>query len=498
MSLIIVLCIITLCLLYWWVRKRYEYWAKNGIPHIRPKFPFGTNNFNVHPGLRNAQVYREMKGSGPFCGLFNFFSPIILALDIDFIKAILVKDFQHFSDRGTFYNIKDDPLSATLFNIEGHHWKNLRSQLTPTFTSGKMKYMFPTVVKVGHEFYNVLSQQIDTNSEVEIKDLLARFTTDVIGNCAFGLECNSLKDPEAKFRQMGMKFFNKPRNSRIMQFVLFAYRDVGRKLGFKLVPDDVSAFFMSAVRDTVEYRVKNKVQRNDFMDLLIKLRNEQKSSDLKDLEMEGLSMNELAAQAWVFFLAGFETSSTAMSFALYELAQNQEIQEKARKSVTNALANHDNNFTYEAMQEMEYLEQCINESLRKYPPGSNLLRIVTKAYKVPGMNFSLPKGLLVMVPIYGLHHDEDFYPNPEVYDPERFSPEEVRKRNPYTFMPFGEGPRNCIGMRFGMMQAKVGLATLLKNFSFKLSKKTAVPLVIDPKSIVISALDSMYFDVQKL
>lgn len=320
----------------------------------------------------------------------------------------------------------------------------------------------------------------------------------MIGSCAFGIECNSLKDPDAKFRQMGMKFFDKPRNSRIMQFLLFANRDVGRQLGFKIIQDDVSEFFMTAVRDTVNYRTKNNVQRNDFMDLLIKLRNEEKSDDLKDLEMEGLSMNELAAQAWVFFLAGFETSSTAMSFALYELSQNQEVQDKARDSVTTALANHDGKFTYEAMQEMEYLEQCINESLRKYPPGTNLLRIVTKPYKVTGMNFSLPKGMMVMVPIYGIHHDEDFYPNPEVYDPERFSPEEVQKRNPYTFMPFGEGPRNCIGMRFGMMQAKVGLVTLLKNFRFKLNKKTPVPLVFDSKSIVLSSLDPMYFDVQKL
>lgn len=215
MSLIIVLCVTTLCLFYWWVTKRYEYWTRHNIPYMVAKFPFGTNNFDVHPGLRNAKVYREKKGTGLFCGLFNFLTPIILAIDIDFIKTILVKDFQYFSDRGTFYNIKDDPLSATLFNIEGHHWKNLRSKLTPTFTSKNMKFMFPTIVKVGHEFYNTLSEKIDASNEIEIKDLLARFTTDVIGSCAFGIDCNSLKDPDAKFRQMGMKFFDKPRNSAI-------------------------------------------------------------------------------------------------------------------------------------------------------------------------------------------------------------------------------------------------------------------------------------------
>lgn len=136
--------------------------------------------------------------------------------------------------------------------------------------------------------------------------------------------------------------------------------------------------------------------------------------------------------------------------------------------------------------------------MRKYPPATNLLRIVTKPYKVPDTNIKLPNGLMVLVPIYALHNDPEFYPNPEIYNPDRFTPEETQKRNPFTFMPFGEGPRVCIGLRFGMMQAKVGLATLLNNFTFELSPRTTVPLEFDPKSLVLCAKDPMYFKVKRI
>lgn len=104
----------------------------------------------------------------------------------------------------------------------------------------------------------------------------------------------------------------------------------------------------------------------------------------------------------------------------------------------------------------------------------------------------------MIVPVYALHHDAEYYPDPEKYNPDRFTPEEVAKRNPYCFLPFGEGPRICIGMRFGMMQARVGLAYLLRDFSFTLSSKTPVPLKISPRSPVLTSEGGLWLKVQKL
>lgn len=112
--------------------------------------------------------------------------------------------------------------------------------------------------------------------------------------------------------------------------------------------------------------------------------------------------------------------------------------------------------------------------------------MASKAYQIPNTNTTLEKGSLMMIPVYAIHHDAEWYPEPEVFDPNRFLPDEVQKRHHMSFLPFGEGPRNCIGLRFGMMQARVGLITLLKNFEITTCSKSIVPLVFSNKSLVLS------------
>lgn len=136
------------------------------------------------------------------------------------------------------------------------------------------------------------------------------------------------------------------------------FRDLARKMGLRLFRKDVSEFFMGVVRDTIEYRERNKVNRNDFMDLLIKLKNAEPLEEGSD-NLGPLTFNEIAAQAFLFFLAGFETSSTTLSYCMYELARNPDIQDKARKSVSEVLKQH-GSMSYEAVQDMKYLECCIN------------------------------------------------------------------------------------------------------------------------------------------
>ena len=204
-----------------------------------------------------------------------------------------------------YYNVKDDPLSGHLLNIEGDYWKKLREKITPTFTSGKIRQMVPTIVDVGSKLEAFMMRTIEVNPEQEIKDILARFTTDIIGSCAFGIECNSLEDKTAKFLEMGLKVFQQPRNSFIKQLLAVTYPDLARKWGIKIVRDDVSEFFLNIVKDVVEYREKNNVKRNDFMDLLLQLKNNGELVDEtnKSNKLGKLTLEEIAAQVFVFFLA---------------------------------------------------------------------------------------------------------------------------------------------------------------------------------------------------
>ncbi|XP_058449379.1 uncharacterized protein LOC131429329 [Malaya genurostris] len=495
----IYLLITVISLAIWYVRKKFSYWESRDVPFIKPRFPFGNLQAigrRVHSSQLMTRFYREMKGKHPFGGIFFFTNPVALALDLEFVKNVLVRDFQYFHDRGMYYNEKDDPISGHLFNIEGTKWTNLRKKLIPTFSSGKMKMMCPTIVTVAERFRDCVEKSIGMHSEVEMKDLLARFTTDVIGTCAFGIDCNSLNDPDAEFRKMGKKVFELP-SGRILKFFFMAtFKELAKKVHIKGTEDDVSAFFFKVVQETIEYREKNNVQRNDFMNLLIQLK-QKGELDESGENVGTLSLNEVVAQAFVFFLGGFETSSTTMSYCLYELSLNEDIQDKARQCVKDAVAKH-GGLNYDAVMDMDYIEQCINESLRKYPPGANLIRSVTKDYLVPDTDTIFKKGMSVMIPVYAIHHDAEYYPDPERYDPERFSIDESAKRKPFTFMPFGEGPRICIAARFGLLETKIGLATLLLNFSFSRCSKSVVPLVISPKHAVLTPAGGLWLKVDKL
>lgn len=354
---------------YLWVKRQYSYWSSRQIPEVEPTFPSGSIRMfgkREHLSLRLANVYAEQKKRGPIIGMYFFVRPALLLTDLNLIRNVLIKDFQYFQDRGVFYNEKVDPLSAHLFNLEPSKWKVLRSKLTPTFTSGKMKFMFPTIVAVAEQFRLVLNDMIKSGEEVEIRDVLGRFTTDVIGTCAFGIECNSLKDPNAKFRVMGKKVFDEPKLSGVQRSFVSMCSGLAKILGVRLHHKDVTEFFLNIVRETIDYREKNQVRRNDFMDLLIQLKNDGylkgEKGENGEKEVGRLTFNEIAAQAFVFFLAGFETSSTTLTYALYELAlaHNESIQNQARDEINTVLAKHDGQLTYEALTEMTYCEQIIN------------------------------------------------------------------------------------------------------------------------------------------
>lgn len=182
-----------------------------------------------------------------------------------------------------------------------------------------------------------------------------------------------------------------------------------------------------------------------------------------------LTVEEVMAQVFVFFIGGFETSAAATSFALFELAKNPDIQRKLQKHIDDTLAKHNNKWTYDCIQDMTYLEQVFEESLRMYPSVPFLLRKAARDYKIPGTDIIIEEGTAVNVNTLGLHRDAKHYPNPMKFDPDRFTPEAKEARVPFTYLPFGDGPRNCIGMRYGQLQSKIGLASVLSKFNLELA-----------------------------
>lgn len=217
-----------------------------------------------------------------------------------------------------------------------------------------MKLMFDVVKDIGEQFVSAMYENMKIqNSLVEVRDLCARFTTDVIGNVAFGLECNSLTEPNAEFRIKGDKAFYTI--SPLMDILASAYPTFFHKLGYKAFTTELIDFYSDIVRKTVKYREEHNIKRNDFLGMLIELKNNKEDSE-EDFYLE---MEDIIAQAFVFFIGGFETSSSTMSFTLYELARNADIQEKARLNIQTVLEKHDGVLNYKSLNEMFYIKQVV-------------------------------------------------------------------------------------------------------------------------------------------
>lgn len=181
-----------------------------------------------------------------------------------------------------------------------------------------------------------------------------------------------------------------------------------------------------------------------------------------------MTLPELTAQAFTLYAAGFETTSSTMSFCIFELAKNQNVLARVQKEIDSILNRYDGELNYEAYQEMTYLENCINETLRKYPALPLLQRVAIKKYKIPNSDLVIEPGMLVICPIQGIQSDPDYHPKPMEFNPERFTQLEYAEALKTAYYPFGDGPRNCIGLRLGKLIAKVGLATILAKYNFEL------------------------------
>lgn len=273
----IVFIILSILILYIYSKHRFGLWRRKGIYSPVASFPFGNLNESltgqVQMGIDIQNLYEETKHR-PFVGMFMSLKPAMMINDLDLLKAIFVKDFSNFRDRGSTVDPEIDPLSFHLLNMEGNEWRDMRLKLVSIFTSSKMKYMFGTMMDCVKKMDNHLVSQVESGNIVNIKDVLSKFGMDVIGSCAFGLEIDCFKYPDSQFRKMGKRIINPGLFISIKMNMMFLFPILARIFRLRFFPVDMQDFFVKIVNDTVKYREENNVVRNDFMQLLIDLKKE--------------------------------------------------------------------------------------------------------------------------------------------------------------------------------------------------------------------------------
>lgn len=487
---------VLLILIYWWSISTYKFWQERGVDGPKPLPLIGTIidlvTAKTSVGELTRGYYNYYKNE-KMIGLFFRREPVLLLRDLDLIKDVFIKDFSKFPDRPIKVFEKAEPLSQTLLHLEYLKWKPLRIKLSPVFTSGKLKDMFNSILNCGDNLQSIMDKIIEKNDIIEARDLTARFTTDVIGVCAFGLDINSMNDEDNEFRKMGKRAFR----MNFKKILLFQLKEIFPSfyefLGSLVDDSEVTNFFIKTMRDTMNYRRQNNVIRNDFLQYLMEIEdNPDKLPEIK------LTDSFLASQLFIFFLAGFETSSSTISHALYELAQHQNYQDQLRKEIKDTKEANDGKWTYDSVKNMVFMEKVFRETLRKFAPIPMLIRGCNTEYTFTGTNVTIPKNTKVAFPVYGIHYDPNIYPNPEVFNPENFSPEAIQSRHPMSFLSFGEGPRNCIGMRLAYQQSKVGLIKILERYRVDVCDKTDIPYKFATKGFSLEPLNGIYLKFTKL
>lgn len=207
--------------------------------------------------------------------------------------------------------------------------------------------------------------------------------------------------------------------------------------------------------------------------------------------------DDIVAQSVIFFLAGFDTIATVLSFAAHALTVNPDVQQKLYEEIIMVKNTRpfDEDLTYDQIQKMKYLEAVINETMRRWSPAVATERSVTKPYTLErndGRKIKLKIGEGIWIPLQGIHMDPKYFPNPKEFDPERFMVENIKNIQPFTFMPFGVGPRTCIGSRFAIMECKIILYNLLIKFRFEMCEKTQHPIQIRRNTVNVDAANGFW------
>ncbi|XP_055541583.1 probable cytochrome P450 9f2 [Wyeomyia smithii] len=497
--------------LYRWLNKNRDYFRDKPIPSIPIKPILGSTGplFLKQVALANfvKSLYEKYAGS-KVVGFFDINSPMYMFRDPELIKKIGVKDFDHFMDHrpvlGKNYVDHSETLfPKTLFALSDQKWKNMRATLSPAFTGSKMRQMFDLVRECCERLVKFYQDEIGSERigrEYEMKDVFSRFTNDVIATAAFGIKVNSSQDRDNDFYVQGKK---------MMQFnrLSVAFRVIGYRLlpsvlslfGVDIIDQEQRKYFSSIIREAVKTREAQRIIRPDMINLLMEARKGLLQHQKESEQNEGfatveeseigkarvaklITEAEMIAQCLIFFLAGFDTVSTCLTFLIYELTLNRDVQDKLYEEIMETYHSLDGqSLTYDALQKMKYMDMVVSEALRMWPPIAAMDRLCVRDYELDdmeGLRFTISKGTGVWLPIHGLHHDPKYYPTPEKFLPERFSDENKSSINLGSYLPFGIGPRNCIGSRFALMEVKAIVYYMLKSFTFKKTPNTQVPLIL--------------------
>ncbi|XP_068110467.1 cholesterol 24-hydroxylase-like isoform X2 [Hyperolius riggenbachi] len=332
------------------------------------------------------------------------------------------------------------------------HWHKQRRIMDPAFSRTYLIGMMGTFNEKAEELVERLAEKADGKTQVGMHDMLSRVTLDVISKVAFGMELNTIDDDQTPFPRaisLVMRSLVEMRNP-------FIRYSLGKQKFIKDVQESVK-FLRKIGEECIRRRQKAIEEGEDIpVDILTQIL--KGAAQEEDCDMEDLLDNFVT-----FFIAGQETTANQLSFTVIELARSPDIMKKAQAEVDEVIGSK-RDIEYDDLGKLQYLSQILKESLRLYPTAPGTSRALEEEMVISGM--TIPANVTVMFNSYVMQRMEEFFPDPLVFNPDRFHPDAPK---PYfSYFPFSLGPRSCIGQVFSQMEAKVVMAKLLQRFAFEL------------------------------
>ncbi|XP_076680467.1 cytochrome P450 9e2-like [Andrena cerasifolii] len=493
----VVLALVAVVLsVYYYLKRNYDYFEKRGIPYEKPLSLLGNTWRALFKLDTFAHMLTDLYNSNrdaKYIGYYEFMQPMIMIRDIELAKQIMVKYFDHFQDHRTLQNDNASLVfSKNLFALRGQRWKEVRNVLTPVFTSSKMKAMFKLMSECAERYGNALSNLTEKERVLDLKEIFTRYTNDTIATCAFGIPLDSMADPKNKFYVYGREFSTFGQATLLKFFLQQHAPRLANMLGVKIFRPEIELFYMEVVEGTVKARKEKNIYRPDLIQILMEA-----SSKLGP--GKELTPADMAANASLFFVAGLENIANLVSFAAYEVAVNKGMQERLQNEIDGVLEQCNGEVTYEAINEMHFLNAVLFETLRMYPIALQTDRVCTKRFELPpplpgAKPVVVEEGTCLQVPIYPIQRDPQNFDDPNTFNPNRYDGDFRKVQNSSTFLTFGQGPRVCIANRFVMLETKVLLFHLFAKCTLKSCSKTVVPLKLK-KSFTLLSDNGFWFEM---
>ncbi|XP_052803394.1 cytochrome P450 3A24-like [Mya arenaria] len=463
----------TVCLYTWY---KQSYFKRMGIRQRKTMFFLGDIIEIAKKGLGYLDI-DDYKTYGKVFGTYAGNRPTLVISDPEIIKQITVKQFDKFTNRSQLLNLPEFWKSAVSV-ADGDTWRNMRHTLSPTFTSGKMRHMGPYLQKCLDVFHEILDKKSQENPEgFDIDPVVRGYTIDVTCSTGFGTEVSAQTDPNNPFnRHAKVALTFKPATSPMFLMYVFFPDVVGafpKLFPMDFVPKDSLDFFIDASKSFIDERKKGHSKYKDLLQLMVNAHQDDEDDKTpNENRTQGLTDTEVIANSIMFMLAGFDTTASSIAWVLYDLALNPDVQEKLIEAIDEEIG--ENKLSYDNVFNMRYMDMVMSETLRIHPPAQRLNREASEDIEIKGLK--IQKGMDCTYCPTILHFVEEYWDEPNKFNPERFSPENKDRINEYAYMPFGLGPRNCIGMRLAQLEVKMTIISLLQKYRIHKTDQLQIPM----------------------